>query len=288
MAAITILKAVLVLAALQPTPKWETVTFKASPSMKYIYYPKVTAKLIKPQGQGPFPAVVLIHGTRGMREHHYRWINRLSGWGYVALLVDSIGMRARYNPDFDPVTIRRSSKKLALSTEASYRFERGIDIEGVDRALKRSLMLISQLAGGDVAKGIIDCYQRPWSPTKIILRSDRTNKILGTNISAKKMAEHLSSIGMGLKITGKEKIEVSPPSFRVDISREADLIEEVARLIGYDNIPVTLPAVRPMQGDTYEGALRDRIKIMLTGMGFLSRRNVGYFSIYRWYHESVG
>ena len=105
MVGITILKVLLVLAALQPTPKWETVTFKASPSLKYTYYPKITAKLRKPQGQGPFPAVVLIHGTRGIREHHYRWIERLSRWGYVALLVDSIGMRERYNPDFDPITI---------------------------------------------------------------------------------------------------------------------------------------------------------------------------------------
>ncbi|MBW2311641.1 MAG: phenylalanine--tRNA ligase subunit beta [Deltaproteobacteria bacterium] len=170
---------------------------------------------------------------------------------------------------FDPITIRRSSKRLGLSTEASYRFERGIDIGGVDRALKRSLMLIAQLAGGRVARGIIDCYPKPWSPPRIALRVKKTNEILGIDIGTKEIAHHLSSLGMAVREVDHNRMEVSPPSFRVDISREADLIEEVARLIGYDNIPVTLPAIRPGEEDTTEITLRDRIKTLLVGMGFL-------------------
>ena len=169
---------------------------------------------------------------------------------------------------FNPSTIRRSSKKLSLSTEASYRFERGIDIEGTDIALKRSLELIKQLAGGNIARGIIDCYPKPWSSPQITLRADRANNILGTTINIKTMTEHLSSLSMTVKKIDQNRIEVSPPPFRVDITREADLIEEIARLTGYDNIPVTLPPIRPTEKDTTGLVLRDRIKNMLVGMGF--------------------
>lgn len=169
---------------------------------------------------------------------------------------------------FDPTVTRRSSKRLGLSTEASYRFERGIDIGGVDRALKRSLMLIAQFAGGSIAKGIIDCYPRPWSPSKVAVRADRTNKLLGTDVKAETMDLHLSSLGMAVTKIDDNKMEVSPPSFRVDITREADLVEEIARLIGYHNIPVTLPPIRPTEEYVSELTLRDRIKAMLVGMGF--------------------
>jgi phenylalanyl-tRNA synthetase beta chain len=170
---------------------------------------------------------------------------------------------------FDPITISRSSKRLPLSTEASYRFERGIDIEGTDFALKRSLMLVAQLAGGDIAKGIIDCYPRPWSPPRLTLRLERVNEILGTSIGSTQVADHLSSLHMAVEEVDEDHMEVRPPSFRVDMTREADLIEEVARLIGYDNIPVTLPVIRPTEEDTYVRTLRDQIKSMLVGMGFL-------------------
>jgi phenylalanyl-tRNA synthetase beta chain len=170
---------------------------------------------------------------------------------------------------FDPLTIRRSSKRLGLSTEASYRFERGIDIEGVDRALRRSLMLIADLAGGSVARGIIDCYPEPWSPPKISLRVQKTNEILGVDIGKEEMAGHLRSLAMVVADHGPNHMEVRPPAFRVDITREADFIEEVARLIGYDNIPVTLPAIRAGEEDTTAITLRDRTKELMVGIGFL-------------------
>ena len=169
---------------------------------------------------------------------------------------------------FDPLMISRSSKRLSLSTEASYRFERGIDIEGTDFALKRSLMLIAQLAGGDIAKGIIDCYPEPWSAPKITLRVDRANEILGTSIDMKEMADHFSSLSMAVRVVDQNRIQVCPPSFRVDMTREADLVEEIARLVGYNNIPVTLPAIRPTEENIPEVVLRERIKTMLVGIGF--------------------
>jgi len=84
---------------------------------------------------------------------------------------------------FDPVTIRRGSKRLGLSTEASYRFERGIDIEGVTTALRRAVSLIAQLAGGRIAKGLVDNYPKTHTPPVIGLRVDKTNRILGTSLS---------------------------------------------------------------------------------------------------------
>jgi phenylalanyl-tRNA synthetase beta chain len=129
-------------------------------------------------------------------------------------------------------------------------------------------MLIKQLAGGNIARGIIDCYPEPWSPPKIILRANRANEILGTSIGIKQMADYLSSLTMAVKVVDQNRMEVSPPSFRVDITREADLVEEIARLFGYNNIPITLPAIRPTEEDISELVLRDRIKAILVGMGF--------------------
>jgi len=169
---------------------------------------------------------------------------------------------------FNPTMIRRSSKKLSLSTEASYRFERGIDIEGTDLALRRSLQLMQQLAGGTIAKGVIDCYPNPWSAPHIPLRADRANTILGTHVAMPDMIEYLSALQMDVKKIDHNTIEVSPPPFRVDITREADLVEEIARLKGYDNIPVTLPPIRPAEEDSTELILRVRLKNLLVGMGF--------------------
>jgi phenylalanyl-tRNA synthetase beta chain len=179
---------------------------------------------------------------------------------------------------FDPITIRRSSKRLGLSTEASYRFERGIDIGGVDRALKRSLMLIAEVAGGKLARGIIDCYPEPWSAPRITVRVSRTNEILGTEIGREEIAHHLSSLGMAVRENDSNRMEVKPPSFRVDLTREADLIEEIARLVGYDTIPVTLPAIRSGQEDTAVISLRDRIKALLVGAGFLELVTYSFIS----------
>ncbi|MBW1701359.1 MAG: phenylalanine--tRNA ligase subunit beta [Deltaproteobacteria bacterium] len=170
---------------------------------------------------------------------------------------------------FDPVTIRRGSKRLGLSTEASYRFERGADIEGVTTALKRAISLISDLAGGKISRGFIDNYPKPYFSPDIKLRVDRTNRILGTTISLDDMAGYLKALGMEVHNINEHELKVKPPSFRVDITREADLIEEVARLSGYDNIPVTAPSIRPSEeGEAPELLLRDKARSIMTGLGF--------------------
>jgi len=155
---------------------------------------------------------------------------------------------------FDPITIRRGSKKLGLSTEASYRFERGIDIEGVITALRRAMMLIHQLAGGKIIKGIIDNYPRPFSPPVIDLRIDKTNNFLGTSLSQETIAGYLRALQLNVEEVDSNLMRVIPPTYRVDITREVDLMEEVARLEGYDRIPVTSPHIRPSEEGDLPGS----------------------------------
>ena len=170
---------------------------------------------------------------------------------------------------FDPVTIRRASKRLGISTEASYRFERGVDIELATKALDKALALIHGLAGGDILAGIIDEYPRPFQPNLIDLRVEKANQLLGTQLTDEVVAGHLKSLDM--KVEGDEKglMQVTAPSYRVDITREVDLIEEVARREGYENIPVTIPKIRPADAvPAPEVSTAEKIRESMVGMGF--------------------
>jgi phenylalanyl-tRNA synthetase beta chain len=170
---------------------------------------------------------------------------------------------------FDPITIRRSSKRLGLSTEASYRFERGVDLDGAVPALRRAMMLISELAGGEVIQGIIDNYPTPRSPREIDLRVDKTNRFLGTELSRDTVAGYLQALEMEVQPSGENVLRVKPPSFRVDITRDWDLMEEVARLEGYDHIPVTIPPIRPSdEKESPEMTTGDRVREIMAGLGF--------------------
>lgn len=170
---------------------------------------------------------------------------------------------------FDPVTIRRGSKGLGLSTEASYRFERGIDIEGTVTALKRALMLMKELAGGKIARGVIDRYPKPHVAPVIDLRVDRANAFLGTSIEQKTMSRYLRSLEMEVEELDGNTIRVSPPSFRVDIAREVDLIEEVSRLEGFENIPVTAPPIKVAEEEEEPlGLISAKVKEVMVGLGF--------------------
>jgi phenylalanyl-tRNA synthetase beta chain len=132
---------------------------------------------------------------------------------------------------FNPVSIRRSARKLAMPTDASFRFERGIDPEGVIRALNRAAQLIAGLSGGNIYKNCIDEYPQKVPAVKDIpLRLSRIRQLTGTEIDAKEVIEILQSIGMTVGNAGKDNYLVTPPTFRVDIKREIDLIEEVIRI----------------------------------------------------------
>lgn len=158
---------------------------------------------------------------------------------------------------FDPVNVRRTSKALGLQTEASYRFERGADPEAVPRALDRTAQLIADIAGGTVCKGAIDCHPKPAQPVRIRLRPERANALLGVEIPTDEMRGILTRLGF--QVSGEETLETVAPTFRPDIEREVDLIEEAARVYGYDKIPVTLPTGTAAPKRNEERALRLRV-----------------------------
>lgn len=170
---------------------------------------------------------------------------------------------------FQPRSIRRSSKNLGLRSESSYRFERGVDPEGVLRAVDRAAQLMQQVGGGRIARGRIDAYPNPVRIPELKLRVERTNRFLGTQLKASQMADALRSIEMTVEETDGGVLRVVPPSFRSDITREVDLTEEVVRLVGYDDVPVTSPRAE-VSSEPLDPHQRSRgeVKAILQGCGF--------------------
>ncbi len=146
---------------------------------------------------------------------------------------------------FNPVGNRRTSKELGLETEAAYRFGRGIDYGGCVAAANRAAKLIQELAGGRVLEGVVDVYPNPIRPTPIRLNIRKIHQILGVEISAKQAKTYLEDLGLSVRDEDENILNVTPPSFRGDLEREIDLIEEIARMDGYEKIPLTLPKVTP-------------------------------------------
>jgi phenylalanyl-tRNA synthetase beta chain len=151
---------------------------------------------------------------------------------------------------FSPTNIRRTSKTLGLRTDASYRFERGADIDINDWASARCAQLILETAGGQLAEGVVDAYPNPVEPKEITLRHHKVNELLGIELRPEEIEFYLGQLG--LKTIGRkarpvganaapEPVTFQIPTFRVDLKREADLIEEVARLHGVEKIPATPP-----------------------------------------------
>ena len=180
---------------------------------------------------------------------------------------------------FNPTNIRKTSKKLGLQTEASYRFERGVDYGGVIRTLNRATQLVLDFCGGKAAKGVVDQYPSPIFPKEISLSINKTNKILGTSLKKGKVKRHLKGIELDVKDLDRDKVIVKIPSFRMDLHREIDLIEEVARLDGYNNIPTTTPVVRVnTAGKNPAQVLQDSAKDILASMGYHEVVNYSFIS----------
>ena len=170
--------------------------------------------------------------------------------------------------NFNMVNIRRSSKRLGLRSESSMRFEKGVNIEGAREAADRAAKLMANLGGGRVASGVVDNYPRKWTPVKIELNVKKVNNLLDLNLSEEKIVDLLGSIDLKSDSIGHDTLLVTVPPFRLDIEREIDLVEEVARLYGYEKIPLTIP-----EGDvgqqkmTWEQVLERKCKEILTGCG---------------------
>jgi len=148
---------------------------------------------------------------------------------------------------FEPTSISRTSRSLGLTSEASSRFEKRVDPAGCIAALDRAAQLMADLAGGEVAPGVIDVYPRPAEPVMIRLRLERLNAILGTSLTADEVASILESLE--LRVTGgPSAFEVRVPTFRADLVREIDLVEEVLRVWGMAQVHATLPGGRERVG----------------------------------------
>ena len=177
---------------------------------------------------------------------------------------------------FNPSSIRATAKALGMSTEASYRFERGADPGIVLDALDRAAELITELAGGTICKGIVDVYPGEQPLTEIQLRPERVNFVLGTEIEAATMEEILERLGFVVETSGST-YRVTVPTFRSDITREIDLIEEIARVYGYDNIPTTLPKGDiPVPAPDPIVEVRRRIKQFLLASGMMEALNYSF------------
>ncbi|OGR29764.1 MAG: phenylalanine--tRNA ligase subunit beta [Desulfuromonadales bacterium GWC2_61_20] len=188
---------------------------------------------------------------------------------------------------FNPAAIRRTSKRLGLHSESSHRFERGADIDMVPVALNRAAALILEVAGGTVARGVLDVYPQPLSRRHLTISTQRTHAILGIELSLARIGELLAAIGLDIipPVGGHPDglLTVAVPSFRPDLEREIDLIEEVARLHGYDQIVETLPVCRIVsqrlpQHQKLTTALRDAV----VACGFAETINYSFVSPGLW------
>lgn len=138
---------------------------------------------------------------------------------------------------FRPASIRKTSKALGVQTDASKKFERGADPKGILFALDRAAMLIAVLTGGKIASGFYDVKEKDFQDAHILCRLSRINGLLGTHLSMSEVESIFRRLGFGLSWDGKDIFTVKVPTYRVDVNQEVDLIEEVARIFGYDNIP---------------------------------------------------
>jgi phenylalanyl-tRNA synthetase beta chain len=155
---------------------------------------------------------------------------------------------------FLPGTVRKTARQLGISTDSSYRFERGIDPKGVEAALQRAAALIVEVAGGQITKGVVSVATHEYKPVDVKFRPSRANALLGTNLSDKNQLQILTGLGCQFETEIGDVVVVQCPSYRLDLTREIDLIEEVARLTGYDQIPTVAPKIPSVLSDIKSGA----------------------------------
>ncbi len=172
---------------------------------------------------------------------------------------------------WQPAQIRRTAQAFKLPSEASRRFERGVDYNLPPIAQYRCLELMRTLAGGTVAQGIIDVYPQPWQPLTLELPPREVTRLLGIRLSAQQIADLLNPVGFEYQVrddTAEAPVVVQVPSFRQDVTLLADLCEEVARLYGYDRIPMTRLADEIPPPDSHpELETENRVRDVLAGCG---------------------
>lgn len=188
----------------------------------------------------------------------------------------SVLLEAAY---FSPVGIRKTSRRNGLKSESSSRFEKGVDINNVLFALDRAAELISRLSGGTVARGLIDVYPAPVSPREISLSVDRVCDLVGISTDSHEIAGLLEGLEFEVLSLSADALLLRVPTFRVDIEREVDIVEEVARLLGYDNIPSVLPEVPMVAKKTNViTVMEKRLRDIFVSYGFLEAINYSFES----------
>ncbi len=170
--------------------------------------------------------------------------------------------------EFDPTSIRNTARSLNLHSDSSYRFERKIDPEGVDWASRRCCQLILELCGGELARGSVDVGREPPAREPIVLRFSQLERVLGVEVPPERVRQILSALGLAETRADAAAVEVIPPSWRRDLAREIDLVEEVGRIDGYDAIPEDVGVPMVASARTLDDRVHARAREVLIACGF--------------------
>ncbi len=168
---------------------------------------------------------------------------------------------------FNPVSIRHTARKLNLHSPASYRFERTIDSHQIDWASRRCCQLILELAGGQLADGCVDVGQTPAPASSIRLRHRQTDRVLGIQVPPKRGTEILAALGFSVSASSGDEVTVTAPSWRRDVTREVDLVEEIGRIHGYEHVPDNRPVPMVASHKRPTDRVVDRLRHFLTAAG---------------------
>jgi phenylalanyl-tRNA synthetase beta chain len=175
---------------------------------------------------------------------------------------------------FLPSSVRKTSKQSGLSSDSSYRFERGADIGQVIWASNRAAQLIQQLAGGQIAPGIIDTLAKPIEKRGVLCRYAQVNRLLGVAVPPETVQKIFTGLSLTVIAADLDGCEVEVPTFRVDLEREVDLIEEVCRIYGIEKIPAKMqPATAAVSQFDMQWNTRSRVRQILTALGFHEAQN---------------
>ncbi len=179
---------------------------------------------------------------------------------------------------FAPGSIRKTRGDLGMSTDASYRFERGVDPESMELAVRRASEIILATAGGQMAPRVLDVCPRPWEGLTVPLRPSRVQVLLGITLTPEEIEELLAPLGFQVVGSEEDRMDIAVPGFRsYDVRREVDLLEEVARTYGYDRFPDELKPFRPgTVPDHPLFRLEDELRDFLVGHGFMEAQNQAF------------
>ena len=176
---------------------------------------------------------------------------------------------------FNPISIRKTAKMFGLNTDSSFRFERGVDPNKVDYALKRAALLIQELAGGKVTMDIVDINNNSFQNHIVLFNYERCNKLIGVKLTVELVDNILQNLGFKILSKNTSEVKLEIPSYRIDVTREVDIIEEILRIYGFNNIPI----LKKLNSSINKSRKINREKVqhviseMLVGMGFSETLN---------------